>query len=455
MIEVLPTVMIIAVPVMGLIGFALLYRREKQEAGKKPKSRKPKDRNTIVRDANRRLAQNPKDAEALLALAELYYEEKQWDKARKTYQVLIDLCATNPDLDEFDINMKYALASLRAKQVDEAYKALVIARSMRQDVFDVNYNLGFLEFKRRNYEKAAALLQQARAEKPEHVQTQRYLGHALYKIRNHKDALALLRKVIDTAPDDKETLYVMGQCYFELTQHDQALKVFTHLRPDPELGPSSSLYAGTIHMNQHQYPKAIMDFEIGLRHEKIPKDVSRELRYRLASAYIKEQDVSRALTLLQQIYEEKPEYKDVRSLIRRYQELNSNKNLQTYLMATTSEFVTLCRGIAMNHFAHSKTKVVDITVEKNEYADLLVEVHTPKWEDLVLFRFVRTTGTVGELLLRDLYGRIKDMRAGRGFCMTAGTFTENAHAFVEARLIDLVEKDALMKTLHSVDVALS
>jgi hypothetical protein len=41
------------------------------------------------------------------------------------------------------------------------------------------------------------------------------------------------------------------------------------------------------------------------------------------------------------------------------------------------------------------------------------------------------------------------MHAGRGFCVSAGSFTPTAKQFVEARLIDLIEKDALLKALSS------
>jgi len=65
----------------------------------------------------------------------------------------------------------------------------------------------------------------------------------------------------------------------------------------------------------------------------------------------------------------------------------------------------------------------------------------------VLFRFVRSQGAVGELLLRDLYVRAKEMRAPRAVCVIGGTFTEQARGFVEARMIDVVEKDELFKML--------
>ena len=48
----------------------------------------------------------------------------------------------------------------------------------------------------------------------------------------------------------------------------------------------------------------------------------------------------------------------------------------------------------------------------------------------MLFRFLRTGGSVGELMLRDFAARMKEVRAGRGVFLAAGDFSEQARAFV-------------------------
>jgi tetratricopeptide (TPR) repeat protein len=257
-----------------------------------------------------------------------------------------------------------------------------------------------------------------------------------------------LKKVVDLEPDDKESLFTMGKAYYELAQNDMAVRIFTHLRPDPQFGPSAALLAGTIRLKNREAGQAIMDFEIGLRHANIPQDVKLELTYRLAAAYTAEQDLGKAVPLLQEIYKTNPGYKDVANQLSRSRELHSNKNLQTFLMAPSSEFVGLCRRVVNGFVPKSQVKIVDINVRKSEYADILAEIETSKWMDTILFRFVRTTGQVGELLLRDMHSRIKDLRAGRGYCFTAGNYSEEARNFVEARLIDLVAKDKLMQVLQ-------
>lgn len=426
----------------------LVYTLQRRGDGAKKKRTKVKDRASIIKEANRLLAQNPKDHRALESLAQLYFSEQSWEKAMKTYGVLMNLCATVQEIDEYEVTLRYGLSAMQLRNYDEAYKALVLARNGHRDVFEINYNLGYLEYRRKNYDKAASLLRLARQERSDHVPTQRYLGQALYKLKKYGDSIGLLQRVVELEPDDKESMFTMGKAYYELAQYEMAGRIFTHLRPDPQVGPSAALLAGTIRLKNREPQQAIMDFEIGLRHENVPPDVQLELKYRLAAAYTAEQDLGQALPLLQEIYKINPGYKDVAAQLSRNRELHSNRNLQTFLMAPSSEFVGLCRRVVNSFIPQSQVKIVDISVNKSEYADVLAEIETARWMDTILFRFIRTTGQVGELLLRDMHSRIKDLRAGRGYCLTAGTYSEEARHFVEARLIDLIAKDKLMKVLQ-------
>ena len=191
-------------------------------------------------------------------------------------------------------------------------------------------------------------------------------------------------------------------------------------------------------------------FDIGLKHESITNEIANEIRYKLAVTLIKTQDLGRALTVLKEIQRLTPGFKDVPALIVRYQELNQNKNLQTYLMAVQSEFVSLCRKIVIQFFPNAKVKITDISVFA-DYSDILAEIDTAKWSDIVIFRFFRSQGAVGELLLRDFHARIKDLKAGKGICLSAGTYTDESRKFTDGRPIDLFDKDRLNKILHSVD----
>ncbi|MDR2184659.1 MAG: tetratricopeptide repeat protein [Treponema sp.] len=438
---------LVAVLVVGL-AMAVIMGRSR---GGGLSGKRSKGDGALLKNAQKRLMQNPRDPEALFIMADNYYREESWDKAYKAYETLLELVGSHPNIDEFEVNLRSGVTALKLGLTDAAYKNLAVARSLKQNNFEVNFNLGTLEFQKKNYEKAIQLLQQARSQDPEHAPALRYLGHSFFKIKKYKEAMAFIRKAMDIAPDDKESLYTLGECYYEANQTDQALRIFAHLRADPVMGPSACLFSGTINISQHQPEKAIEDFEIGLKHVNIKPDVAIELKYRLATAYLKQNEMSKALALLREVQGENGSYKDVSQLIARYQELNANKNLQIFLMAPSADFIALCRRLVMNYYPRAKTKITNIAVSKNEWADLLAEVDTPKWSDVVMFRFIRSQGSTGELIVRDFHSHLKEVKAGKGICISPGVFTVEAKRYTEARLIDLIDKERLNALLNSLD----
>jgi len=412
-----------------------------------------KNRDAAFKNATKRLEQNPRDPDALAVLGDCYYREEKWDQAFKTYGTLAELGSQAENI--FEANLRWGMSALKLGLTDDAFRALSTAKLINSNNFEVNYNLGALEFQRNNYEKAVQLLSQARLQDPDHAPTLRTLGHSFFRLKKNKDAMTYIRKAIDIAPDDKESVYTLAECYYEANQLEQAQRIFSTLRGDPAMGASACLICGTINADARQYEKAIQNFELGLRHDNIKAEVRVELRYRLGQCYLKTNNISKALSLFRNIQTENPSYKDVAVLIGRYQELNANRNLQVYLMAPSGDFVALCRKIVMNYFPKAKIKIANISVNKNEWADLLTEVDTPKWSDLIMFRFIRNQGSIGELIVRDFHSHLKEVKAGKGICVAVGTYTDEARRYTEARMIDLIEKERLAILLNAVDASIA
>ena len=255
---------------------------------------------------------------------------------------------------------------------------------------------------------------------------------------------------MDVKPDDKEVMFAMGECFYETGASEKCLKMLDRLRADPSFGAQSSLYTGMIRAKAGQYKEAKEDFAIGLKHLGVPLDVANDLRYRLSQTCIKLGEINQALTVLKELQQLSPGYKDVAMLMNLYQEMNKNKNLQTYLMSGQSEFVGLCRRLVGRFYGNTgKVKILDIMV-LTDYSDIIVEVNTPKFSDTVVFRFFRAQGSIGELLLREFHAKIRDTKAGRGICMTPGTFTDDAVRYSEGRPIELYDKPKLSAMLNKI-----
>ncbi|MBO4437833.1 MAG: tetratricopeptide repeat protein [Spirochaetaceae bacterium] len=438
---------IISIIVIGLAFLLVMSFLSEQKKANKPE--KKRDRQSIMREANRKLAQDPHNPQALKMLADLYFSEAAWDKAFPLYNLMIDISAAHAEIDPVATGLRYGICAIKMNKAADAFKGLVLAHKFEVNNAEVNYYLGQAFYYSGDYEKASPLFKRTLIVYPTNMEVYRFLGLSLEKGKKYKESLAYLKQSIDNNPEDKEVLFSLAEAFAETNAIERSVKIFTHLRSDPTYGPKSCLQVGILHSNTNSLEKALQDFEIGLKHENVPADIAAEMRYRMAQVYLKMQSISEALNLLKQIQDITPDYKDTKSLILQYQELNQNKNLQTYLIANQSDFILLCKQIVSAYFEKSITRILDIT-PSNDNTEILAEIDTSKWTDVVLFRFYRTSSIVGELYVRDFHEKIRDTKAGRGICFTAGTFSEESRKFIDGRPIDLIEREELKKFLSGI-----
>lgn len=440
------TLLSVAIAVISILFFSsilIFFTSRKSSSHSGPRTR---NRASIIRDCTKKLSHNPQNIQALIPLADLYYSEHLWDKALPLYETLAGLSARHTEIDIGDTSLKQGVCLVKLHKPQEAAPLLLTALKVNPDSYEANFYLGQALYNAGDYEKAIPLMKKALSINPETQGIFQPIGMACYKGHHFKESVQYLRRALDENPEDKESLFAMADAMQECGFNDKALKIFSHLRPDPKFGAQSSLYAGIIHGKMQQLDKAALDFEIGLRLQDIPQEIFLELNYRLAACYFRINKISAGLDCLNKIQTVVPAYKDVSQLIARYKELNQNSNLQIYLTSGTSDFVALCRNLVKVFHSKSFVKIVDVAVI-TDTIEILCEVENAKWEDKEIFRFYRNSGSIGELFIRDFHAKIKDTKCDKGYCITSGTFSEEAHKYIDGRPIDLIEKPTLMKML--------
>ncbi|MBE6344140.1 MAG: tetratricopeptide repeat protein [Spirochaetaceae bacterium] len=442
----LTTIVIVIVAVAICLVLIYLFGTSKNSGKSTGKS---KNRNVIIRDATKKLAQNPHHVPALNALSDLYYREHLWDKAFPLFDLMLNLAPSNKDIDPFQAALRQGICALKLKKPEDALRGLASAVKLNKESFEANYYLALAYYQGGEYEKAVPYLKRSLIYNQDANNVHEYLGLSLYNLKQYRDSLPYLKRALTDNPENKAVLFGMADSMQQTGFGDKALKVFMHLRPDPEFGARSCLSAGIMHMNAGMLDKAEQDFEIGLKHSNVMPEISLEIKYRLAGCYVQNKKMDQGLILLREIQAVNPSYRDVSSLITRYQELKQNSNLQIYLTAGNSDFVALCRKIVMSYYEKSSVKILDLAVTSDN-TEILTEIETTKWEDIILFRFYRSTGTIGELHVRDFHGRIRDIKAGRGICLAAGVFSDEGRNYIEGRPIDLIDKPGLVRILKRI-----
>ncbi|MBQ9206182.1 MAG: tetratricopeptide repeat protein [Treponema sp.] len=438
---------LIAIVIIVAFGAIIVSIATRKKSGKKGKS---KSRAQIIKESTRKLAQDPHNAPALIALGDLYYNERAWDKAFPIYETQMGIAPAHKEIDVFKASLRQGICAVKMNKIPESFKGLSTAAQINPNDFEVNYYLGLAFYKNNEFDKAVPRFKKVVVVKPDATGISSPLGLSLYKAKHYKESLPYLKRALDENPENKEALFAMADGMNESGYGEKAIKVFMHLRPDPEFGAKACLAAGMFHLKMGDADKAIQDFEIGLKHQNAAPEVAIETRYRLALAYFAQKAIGKGITYLNEIQAINPQYKDVPQLLARYSELNQNKNLQTYLMSSSSDFVALCRKIVMKYYQRAVAKIVDIAV-KPEHVEILMTVDFVRAEETHIFRFYRTTGAVADLYVREFHARVSEAKADKGICITAGLFSEEGRKYAEGRPIDLVDKNGLIKILKKID----
>jgi len=81
--------------------------------------------------------------------------------------------------------------------------------------------------------------------------------------------------------------------------------------------------------------------------------------------------------------------------------------------------------------------------------DLIAYNHQPIISGKYIIQCKRYTGSVGEPIIRDLYGVITSERANKGILITTGTFTSSAIKFANGKPIELIDGNKLKGLLTS------
>lgn len=444
--------LIAGVIMIALVAVLTLFMGKKGGGASEKKSNSNnKNKAHIIKEANKKLAKNPHDPAGLIPLGDVYFSSQIWDKAYLIYSDLSKLDSKSGAVNIGECFLRLGISALQLGKNPEAAQALLSAYKVNSVSFENNFYLGKALFNQKLYEKSVPLFKKALLAKPEASGVYFLLAQSLYFAKKYRDCLPFFKKALDEDPSNKEALFNMADSMFQEGRGDRAIKVFMHLRADPVYGARSCLRSGIFHTKINDLNAAVQDYEIGLKHETEPSDIRIEIEYNLARCYFEKKQIAKGLALLKSIRNSVQNYKDVNSLINRYQELSQNSNLQIYVSANSNDFVTLCRKFILTKYKNSNVKIQSIESDAL-YTDILTEIYAATWQDVVLFRFFRTTGSVGEIYIREFHEHMGDVNAERGFCISAGIFSDESKKYIEGRPIDLIEKTELIKILKQISI---
>ena len=207
-ISILLAVIVALLLVSLIVGVKNIKRKEdKKDVAQKIQK---KGKSAVLKDAEKKLAHDPHNVQALEMVGNIYYGEKDWEKVWNIYKTLYDISAAHPEIDIAKTALKMGIAAYNMEKNEDAISSLMLSIKKVPDDFDCNMYLGRALMKANTFDKAIFCFKKAKIMQPENNEVNELLGKALFKSQKYRDCLPFLKKVLDENPGNKEILFDMA-----------------------------------------------------------------------------------------------------------------------------------------------------------------------------------------------------------------------------------------------------
>ena len=131
-------ILVAIIVVVGFVAVLMAFSGSKKGSNQGKK----KSRQNIIKDATRKLSQNPHNPDGLIPLASLYYQEGLWEKAYSLYDTMLNIAVAHPQIDLGQAALRQGICALKIGKTEDAFRGLLQARKINPDNFETNFYLG-------------------------------------------------------------------------------------------------------------------------------------------------------------------------------------------------------------------------------------------------------------------------------------------------------------------------
>jgi tetratricopeptide (TPR) repeat protein len=403
-----------------------------------------------IKKLNDIIEKDDRNAHAHFLLARAYSAENNSQYAIIEYRQVLKLGRFNEMIREVDVRRDLARLYKERKSLEEAKKEYLILTKIDPDNFENYYELGVIFYNIGSMDKASGFLKKCIALNPNSEMAYYYLGQIHYRNGLHSDSKQMFINAIKLNPKNYKAHYFLGLVLRQLNDYEWAIKEFETAQKSDELKVKSFLAKGSCHMERGHYPKAIQEFDRGLKYTRGGSDTELNLRYFMAECQEKMRDISSAIKNWERIIEVNPKFRDVQEKLKTFAEFRQDDRIKDFMIAGLSQFELMCRKICQG----MGFNITDIEIISDTEIEIIATETEGKWRNTRqtnrIIRIIRTTDSVQESLLRQLHESMKLKNATRIMIITTGDYTPKAVEFANTRPIDTLNKNDLIDILKKI-----
>src|SRR6056297_895153 len=403
-----------------------------------------------IRKLGEILEKDDRNAYAHYLLAEAYLKENNIQFAILEFRQVLKLGKFDDNVREVEVRSRLAKIYRERNASEEAKKEYLILTKLDPSNYENYYHLGVIFFNSGQFDKAIPYFKKSIASNNRHDMSHYYLGQVHYRTGNFSDAKQSFIDALKIDQGNYKAHYFLGLVLRQPGDYEWAIKEFEISQKSDDLKVKSFLAKGTCYIEREQLPKAVIEFERGLKFAKRGSDTELNLRYFLAEAQERMRDLHSAINNWEKIAQVNPNFRDVQEKLKSYAEFRQDDRIKDFMIAGLAQFEHTCRKVveSMGH------NIMDVDIMSDTDIEMLVTETEGKWRNTrrsnKIIRILRTTDTINDKLLRQLHEKMKPKNANRVVIISTGDFSQSAMDFSNTRPIELIGKGDLVKLLRQV-----
>ncbi len=403
-----------------------------------------------IRKLTEILEKDERNPYAHFLLAEAYFAEGNTQYAILEYRQVLKFGRFDDKIRERHVRSVLARLYKEKKAFEEAKNEYLLLTKIDPANFENFFELGIISFNMGQMDKAIAYLKKSASLNSKHDQSFFHLGQIYYRNNAYADAKQNFLNTIKIDPANYQAHYFLGLVLRQQADFEWALKEFEIALKSDDLKVKSLLARGSCFMEKNQYPKAVMEFERGLKFAKKGSDTELNLRYFLAEAQEKMRDIHSAIVNWEKIVEVNPKFKDVHQKLANYAEFRQDDRIKDFMIAGLAQFEHVTRKIigGMNY------NITDIEIISDTEIEVIAVENEGKWRNTRqsnrIIRIIRTTEALEEGYFRRIHESMRAKNATRILVITTGDITAKAVEFANTRPIEIKGKAELVELLKKV-----
>ncbi len=347
--------------------------------------------------------------------------------------------------------LNFSIALVEKGNIPKAKNLIDVCQKVIPQNPEVTFLQGKLAFLEGNYGEAMnnfAILER----QPKYYDRVRYYwALGLYYAGEYARAIPQLEEELAVS-SSSELNFAMADSIHQTSGMQRNIDAYlSPLVNDPEWTTKAAMLEGENLSRRGDQAKAISLYQKSIRIQplvKVEEESTLEIRYRLALCLLEERMVEDAVTLLQEIYVNQPNYKNVEILIEQYREMAENSAIYDYVSGAPEKVSIVCQKIITALYKGTVLHVENFDVDPGaQEAKMTVQLESRKHSETILFIFKRSAVEV--LKISDITSIISLLNQERAVVITYGEIEPGLRQFLEGRPVDLIDRIALSNVLRS------